>query len=38
MRQAALADERVSKYVNGSALKKAIFVPNKLLNLVVAGK
>ena len=32
----ALADERVRKYVDGAQLKKAIYVPNKLLNLVVA--
>jgi leucyl-tRNA synthetase len=34
---AALADERVSKYVNGGGIRKAIFVKDKLLNLVVAG-
>ena len=34
---AALADERVSKYVNGGGIRKAIFVKDKLLNLVVAS-
>ena len=34
---AALADERVSKYVNSVGIRKAIFVKDKLLNLVVAG-
>jgi len=36
-RQAALADERVRRYVDGGAIRKVIFVPNKLLNLVIAG-
>jgi leucyl-tRNA synthetase len=35
--EAALADERIRRYVNGGALKKAIYVKDKLLNLVVAG-
>jgi leucyl-tRNA synthetase len=35
--QAALGDERVRRYVDGGAIRKVIFVPNKLLNLVVAG-
>ena len=34
---AALADERVSKYLNGGGIRKAIFVQDKLLNLVIAG-
>jgi leucyl-tRNA synthetase len=34
---AALADERVSRYVNGGTLRKVIHVKDKLLNLVVAG-
>ena len=34
---AALADERVSRYVNGGTLAKAIYVKDKLLNLVVSG-
>ncbi len=33
--QAALADDRVKRHVNGARLRKAIFVPDKLLNLVV---
>jgi leucyl-tRNA synthetase len=34
----ALADERVRRHVDGAELRKVIFVPNKLLNLVVAAK
>jgi len=34
---AALADARISRYVNGGAIRKAIYVKDKLLNLVVAG-
>jgi len=34
---AALADARISRYVNGGTLAKAIYVKDKLLNLVVAG-
>jgi leucyl-tRNA synthetase len=37
-RQAALADERVRRYVDGGELRKVIFVKNKLLNLVVGGE
>ena len=37
VQEAALADERIRRYVNGGALKKAIYVKDKLLNLVVAG-
>ncbi len=37
-RDAALADARVRRYVNGAELRKVIYVPDKLLNLVVAGK
>jgi leucyl-tRNA synthetase len=33
---AALADERVRKHLAGAAPKKAIYVPDKLLNLVAA--
>jgi leucyl-tRNA synthetase len=33
---AALADARISRYVNGAAIRKAIYVKDKLLNLVVA--
>jgi leucyl-tRNA synthetase len=32
---AALADDRVKKYVNGAQLAKVVYVPDKLLNLVV---
>ena len=35
---AALADERVKRYVNGSELRKVIYVPDKLLNLVVTSR
>ena len=35
---AALADERVRRYVDGAELRKVIFVKNKLVNLVVAAK
>jgi leucyl-tRNA synthetase len=35
---AALADDRVKRYVNGAELRKVIYVPDKLLNLVVASK
>jgi leucyl-tRNA synthetase len=33
---AALADERVSRYVNGASIRKVIHVKDKLLNLVVS--
>ena len=35
---AALEDERVKRYLDGAELRKVIFVPDKLLNMVVAGK
>jgi len=35
---AALADERVRKYLEGATLKKTIHVPNKLVSLVVTPK
>jgi leucyl-tRNA synthetase len=35
-RQAALADERIARYLEGASIKKVIHVPNKLLSLVVA--
>jgi leucyl-tRNA synthetase len=35
-REAALADERVRRYLAGARLRKVIHVPNKLLNLVAA--
>jgi len=34
---AALADERVRRHVGNAALRKAVYVPDKLLNLVIAG-
>ncbi len=37
VKAAALADERIRRYVDSAALKKAIYVPDKLLNLVVAS-
>jgi len=33
--RAALDDERVRRYVDGGEIRKVIFVPNKLLNLVI---
>jgi leucyl-tRNA synthetase len=33
---AALADERVSRYVDGGTIRKVVHVQDKLLNLVVA--
>ena len=33
--QAALADENVRKYVNGGQVRKVVFVPDRLLNLVI---
>ena len=38
VRRAALADDRVKRFVDGAELRKVIFVSNKLLNLVVAQK
>jgi leucyl-tRNA synthetase len=35
VKELALRDERVTKFVEGKAVVKAVFVPNKLLNLVV---
>ncbi len=35
---AALGDPRVRRYLDGAQLRKVIFVPNKLLNLVLGGK
>jgi len=35
---AALADERVHKYVDGAEVRKVIYVPDKLLNLVIASR
>jgi len=36
VQEAALADDRVKRHVNGARVRKAIFVRDKLLNLVVA--
>lgn len=33
--QAALATANVAKYTDGKAVKKVIFVPSKILNLIV---
>ena len=35
---AARADERVTRHLDGGVVRKAIFVPDKLLNLVVSTK
>ncbi len=35
VKQEALKEEGVSKAINGSEIKRVIFVPNKLINLVV---
>ncbi|HKQ59279.1 MAG TPA: leucine--tRNA ligase [Candidatus Eisenbacteria bacterium] len=35
--RAALGDQRIQRYVNGGQIRKVIFVPDKLLNLVVAA-
>jgi leucyl-tRNA synthetase len=37
-RAAALADERVRRYVDGAEVRKVIFVPDKLLSFVVTAK
>jgi len=37
-REAAMADERVKRHVDDAEIRKTIYVPDKLLNLVVAGK
>jgi len=36
-RAAALADERVTRHVNGDRIRKVIYVPDKLLNFVVTN-
>ncbi|HTM57031.1 MAG TPA: leucine--tRNA ligase [Candidatus Udaeobacter sp.] len=36
-RAAALADDRVRRYVNGANIRKVIFVPDKLVNFVVSA-
>ncbi|HYM80757.1 MAG TPA: leucine--tRNA ligase [Candidatus Limnocylindria bacterium] len=38
VRQAALDHERVRRFLDGGQIRKEIFVPDKLLNLVIAGK
>jgi len=35
--KAALADERVRRHLNGGQLRKVIFVPDRLVNLVVSS-
>lgn len=35
---AALATANVAKFAGGKELKKVIFVPGKILNLIVPGK
>jgi leucyl-tRNA synthetase len=37
VREIALADERIQKYLEGATVRKVIHVPNKLLSLVVSG-
>jgi leucyl-tRNA synthetase len=37
-RTAAMADERVKRHVDGADIRKTIYVPDKLLNLVVAAR
>ena len=38
VQQAALADERIRKYLEAATIRKVIHVPNKLLSLVVTPK
>jgi leucyl-tRNA synthetase len=38
VREAAFADDRIHRYVDGAEVRKVIHVPDKLLNVVVAGK
>ena len=33
---AALSDENVRRFINGGSVRKVVFVPDRLLNLVVA--
>lgn len=33
--QTAVADPKVSKYTEGKSIRKVIFVPSKILNLIV---
>ena len=34
-RQAALADDNVARHLDGREIRKVIFVPDRLMNLVV---
>jgi leucyl-tRNA synthetase len=34
---AATADARINKYLEGKEIKKKIYVPGKILNLIVPG-
>jgi leucyl-tRNA synthetase len=34
--EAAMSDENVRRYINGGSVRKVVFVPDRLLNLVVA--
>ena len=34
-RETALADENVRRFVNGDTVRKVIFVPDRLINLVI---
>ncbi len=36
MKKKALADEAVQRHLNGKKVKKTIFVPDRLINLLVA--
>ena len=35
LKQAALSDERIQKFVNGQAIKYVMIVPKRLVNIVV---
>lgn len=35
IKEAALSDEQVKKYIDGKAIKKLVYVPNKIINIVV---
>jgi leucyl-tRNA synthetase len=37
-RSAAFGDERIRRYVDGAEVRKVIYVPDKLLNVVVAAR
>ncbi|OCC16521.1 Leucyl-tRNA synthetase [Dissulfuribacter thermophilus] len=38
VKQMALGDERVKRHTEGKAIKKVIYVPGRLINIVVGGK